>query len=98
MGVFQIIGLSILGIIVLFMIFGHIMTLEEWKRIEVGDTGTYIDNHDGYHNISCNIEVIEKHKDYIVIKYCDDTKETIYKYQFTNLDKIFKWDKYGKID
>ena len=96
MSTFQIIGFIMLGIVVLIFIIGHVSMYNDWKQIKVGDTGIYQDNHDGWHNLPCYIEVVEKRDDCIVIKFGDNSKETVWKHEYINHDKIFKWDKYGE--
>ena len=85
------IAIGIICVIILLVLISHISTLISWNKIKVGDTAFYIDMHNKWHNVACSIEVIEKHKDYMVIKY-GDIEEVIQKQQYIEHSKTFNWD------
>lgn len=91
MSIYQIIGLIILTIIILFVLAAYITLVKQWNKIKVGDKGTFIDDSDGWHTVISNIEVIKKSKDYIIIKY-GNTQETIHKDEYVNQYKTFGWN------
>lgn len=81
--------IAIVGLLLLIVYVGGII---EWNIVNVGSTGIYYDNHDGWHSIILNITVIEKTKKYMIIGYSDDRKETITRHDYIFGGKCFKWD------
>ena len=98
MSMFQIVGLILLGILGLIALLSYISMVKEWNHVKIGDEGTYINDSDGWHTTSFDIKVIKKNDDFMVIKFGDNTEETINKYDFVNQYKTFKWYKDGKIN
>ena len=71
----------------------YIKTIFEWKNVEIGDEGLYYDGN----WTSGEFVVISKTSDEIVIKYIDNSKETISRKDYLER-KNFKWNKYAKVN
>lgn len=69
----------------------YIKTVFEWNSIEIDDKGFYYDG--GW--TSGEFVVISKTNDEIIIKYIDNSTETISKDSYLKR-KNFTWYKYGK--
>lgn len=92
MNTFQIVGFILLGIIVFLFLISYIAIIREWNHIKSGDKGIYTD---GFW-ISGEFTVIHKTKNFIIIKYFDDTTETILKDSYIDGIKSFTWHKNKK--
>lgn len=90
MSTIQIVGIILLIIIVIAFIHTHITLIKSWNNIKVGDIGSYINENENY--VIHHIEVINKDIDFITIEY-GYTKETVYKHEYVNRQKIFEWNK-----